>query len=83
VLTLCAEQYGPREVRVLVRDTGPGLDARARERLFEPFFSTKPDGMGMGLAISRSIVEAHAGRLWVSPNEDGGETFQFTAPCEA
>jgi PAS domain S-box-containing protein len=79
-LTLRAEPYGPDDVRVLVRDTGPGLDPHARERLFEPFFSTKPQGMGMGLAISRSIAEAHGGQLWVTPNEDGGETFQFTAP---
>jgi PAS domain S-box-containing protein len=79
-LTLRAEPYGPDDVRVLVRDTGPGLDPHARDRLFEPFFSTKPQGMGMGLAISRSIAEAHGGQLWVTPNEDGGETFQFTAP---
>jgi PAS domain S-box-containing protein len=67
-------------VVVVVRDSGPGLDSKSLERLFEPFYTTKPQGMGMGLTISRSIVEAHDGRLWATTNEDRGATFHFTLP---
>ena len=67
-------------VVVVVRDSGPGLDSKSLERLFEPFYTTKPQGMGMGLAISRSIIEAHDGRLWATTNEDRGATFHFTLP---
>jgi signal transduction histidine kinase len=70
------------EVRVMVRDTGPGLDAAQREKVFDAFYTTKVHGMGMGLAISRSIVETHGGRLWATRNSDNGETFQFTLPVE-
>jgi PAS domain S-box-containing protein len=70
------------EVRVTVRDTGPGLDAAQREKVFDAFYTTKPHGMGMGLAISRSIVESHGGRLWATRNCGDGETFQFTLPVE-
>jgi signal transduction histidine kinase len=68
------------EVRVYVSDTGPGLDEAQRERAFDAFYTTKPRGMGMGLAISRSIVESHGGRLWAERNRGAGETFQFTLP---
>jgi len=67
-------------VLVTVRDSGPGLDPTVLERLFDPFYTTKPQGMGMGLAISRSIIEAHGGKLWATANHDGGATFQFTLP---
>ena len=67
-------------VRVGVRDTGPGLRPESLPRLFEPFYTTKPDGMGMGLSICRSIIEAHGGRLWASANAPNGATFQFTLP---
>jgi signal transduction histidine kinase len=67
-------------VLVVVRDSGPGLDAASVDRLFQPFYTTKPDGMGMGLAICRSIIEAHGGRLWVTSNEPHGATFQFALP---
>jgi PAS domain S-box-containing protein len=83
VLTVSAEKYGVDAVLVTVSDTGVGLDPRQRDRVFDAFFTTKPAGMGMGLAIARSIVEGHGGRLWVAPNDDRGETFQFTLPIAA
>jgi signal transduction histidine kinase len=69
-------------VLVAVRDTGPGLDPENLAHLFDTFYTTKPDGMGMGLAISRSIIEAHGGRLWATPNEPHGAVFQFTLPAD-
>jgi C4-dicarboxylate-specific signal transduction histidine kinase len=69
-------------VRVGVRDTGPGLAPESLPRLFEPFYTTKAEGMGMGLAICRSIVEAHGGRLWATACEPHGTLFQFTIPAE-
>ena len=69
-------------VRVGVRDTGPGLSPESLSRLFEPFYTTKPEGMGMGLSICRSIVEAHGGRLWAIPCEPRGALFQFTIPAD-
>jgi len=67
-------------VVVVVRDSGPGLDSKSHERLFEPFYTTKPQGMGMGLAICRSLIEAHGGRLWATTNAPHGAVFQFTLP---
>src|SRR6266478_5371742 len=67
-------------VRVGVRDTGHGLRPESLPRLFEPFYTTKPDGMGMGLSICRSIIEAHGGRLWATGCEPRGALFQFTVP---
>jgi C4-dicarboxylate-specific signal transduction histidine kinase len=69
-------------VRVEVRDTGPGLSPESLSRLFEPFYTTKPEGMGMGLSICRSIIEAHGGRLWATPREPQGALFQFTIPAD-
>jgi signal transduction histidine kinase len=69
-------------VRVGVRDTGPGLSPESLSRLFEPFYTTKPEGMGMGLSICRSIIEAHGGRLWAIPCEPQGALFQFTIPAD-
>jgi C4-dicarboxylate-specific signal transduction histidine kinase len=69
-----------RHVTVAVRDSGPGLDAKSVERVFDAFYTTKPQGLGMGLAICRSIIEAHGGRLWATPNDGRGVTFQFTLP---
>src|SRR6266853_1017403 len=68
-------------VCVAVRDTGHGLRPESLPRLFEPFYTTKPDGMGMGLSICRSIIEAHGGRLWATPCEPRGALFQFTIPA--
>jgi len=68
-------------VLVTVRDTGPGLRAEDPERIFEPFHTSKPTGLGIGLSISRSIIEAHGGRLWASANAPRGAIFQFTLPA--
>jgi PAS domain S-box-containing protein len=67
-------------VLVTVRDSGPGLAPAALERLFEAFYTTKPNGLGMGLSICRSIIEAHHGRLWATANSPDGAVFQFTLP---
>ena len=69
-------------VLITVTDSGIGLKAEDLPKLFQTFYTTKAEGMGMGLAISRSIVEAHGGRLWVTPNTDLGATFQFTLPVQ-
>ncbi|MGH7004897.1 MAG: sensor histidine kinase [Alphaproteobacteria bacterium] len=71
----------PQTVGVFVRDTGGGFDEPDLERMFEHFVSTKPRGLGMGLAISRSIVHAHGGRLWASRNAERGLTFHVELPC--
>ena len=63
-----------------VEDTGTGLDPAMADRIFTPFTTTKPHGMGMGLSICRSIIEAHGGRLWVSPRVPCGTVFRFTVP---
>jgi len=75
-----AAQAEQSNLLIAVRDSGPGLDPANFDRLFDPFYTTKPQGLGMGLAISRSIIEAHGGRLWVTPNTPSGAVFQFTLP---
>jgi PAS domain S-box-containing protein len=70
--------FDPGTIEIAVSDRGPGLPSEIAERLFEPFISTKHDGMGLGLVICRSIVEAHGGRLWSGPNPGGGTIFRFT-----
>jgi signal transduction histidine kinase len=67
-------------VLVEVQDSGIGIDPEDQSRLFDTFFTTKPDGVGMGLSICRSIIEAHGGEVWASPNRGPGTTFQFTLP---
>ncbi|WP_283807705.1 ATP-binding protein [Bradyrhizobium sp. LTSPM299] len=69
-------------VRVGVQDTGPGLNPESLSRLFEPFYTTKPEGMGMGLSICRAIIEAHGGRLWATGCEPQGALFEFTIPAD-
>jgi signal transduction histidine kinase len=68
------------EVRLLVRDTGIGFEPAAADRLFEAFYTTKSGGMGIGLSVSRSIIDRHHGRLWAVPNEGYGATFAFCIP---
>jgi signal transduction histidine kinase len=93
--SVCGVAEGPREVEVsaspgnpgflnfAVRDTGTGIQKHLMPHLFESFITTKPHGLGMGLAIARSIVEAHGGRLWARQNADRGATFEFTLPTES
>jgi signal transduction histidine kinase len=69
-------------VLVSLQDCGPGLDPNAVDRLFQAFYTTKAEGMGMGLAICRSIIEAHGGRMWAGANEPRGAVFQFNLPLE-
>jgi signal transduction histidine kinase len=78
-LTIRTEPSGA-EVMASVSDTGGGIDPSQAEQIFKPFHTTKTGGMGMGLAISRSIIEAHGGRLWAESNQGGGATFKFTLP---
>jgi signal transduction histidine kinase len=80
VLLLQTAREGPGAVRIAVRDSGPGIDEADVEHIFQAFYTTKTDGMGMGLAIARSIVEAHGGRLTARNNPEGGATFSFTLP---
>jgi PAS domain S-box-containing protein len=70
-------------VRLSVQDAGRGLEPESMNRLFEAFYTTKSDGMGMGLSVSRSIIENHHGRLWATPNDGPGATFSFSIPCGA
>jgi PAS domain S-box-containing protein len=81
-LLISAAEDESSGVLVAVQDSGPGLSRENLERLFDPFYTTKPGGMGMGLSICRSIIEAHEGRLWASANEPRGAVFQFTLPPE-
>ena len=94
VQAMAGVSEGPRElfvttgstesggVLVAVRDTGPGLPPSSAERLFDAFYTTKADGMGMGLSICRSIIEAHGGQMWAGANLPRGAIFQFTAPAD-
>jgi len=84
VLVICGHretQDGVIRAFVSVRDSGTGFKPEEMDRLFEAFYTTKPQGMGMGLAISHSIIEAHGGRLWAEPNQGPGVTFLFSLPA--
>ena len=78
-LAIVSRQDGPDAVLVEVRDSGSGLDPQGAEQVFEAFYTTKPEGIGIGLSISRSIIEAHGGRLWASANAPHGAVFRFLA----
>jgi C4-dicarboxylate-specific signal transduction histidine kinase len=82
-LSVGTERAHGSGVLLSVRDSGKGLDAEQAEHIFDPFYTTKPEGMGMGLAVSRGIIEAHGGRLWATWNEPPGTVFRFTLPTEA
>jgi signal transduction histidine kinase len=77
-LSISTEPRGADEVLVAVRDSGPGIDPEHLERVFESFYTTKANGMGLGLSLCRSMVEAQGGRLWAEANEPRGAVFQFT-----
>ena len=79
-LLISSEQSGTNGVLVTVRDSGPGIDAEHIERVFDAFYTTKASGMGMGLSICRSIIDAHGGRLWAETVEPRGAAFQFILP---
>jgi signal transduction histidine kinase len=81
-LFISIRQTEPNAVCLGVRDTGPGLSPETLPGLFEPFYTTKPGGIGMGLSICRSIIEAHGGRLWATRCEPRGALFQFTIPAD-
>ena len=80
-LLVKTERDGTGRVRLSVRDSGVGIMLQALDKVFEAFYTTKADGMGIGLSISRSIIEAHRGRLWATKNEGPGATFSFNVPC--
>jgi signal transduction histidine kinase len=79
-LLISTDQTQGNGVLVAVRDSGPGIDPDHVERVFKAFYTTKSSGVGMGLSICRSIIDAHGGRLWADANEPRGAVFQFTLP---
>ena len=79
-LLISTERSRTNGALVAVRDSGPGIDPEHIERVFEAFYTTKSSGVGMGLSICRSIIDAHGGRLWAEANEPRGAVFQFTLP---
>jgi len=81
-LLVTTEPYERDTVRLSVRDAGVGFDPEAADKLFGAFYTTKPEGMGMGLSVSRSIIERHRGRLWAARNEGPGATFAFAIPVD-
>jgi two-component system sensor kinase FixL len=79
-LTISVAAGEERMVVISVTDSGPGIAPEVQDRLFQPFVSTKSNGMGVGLSICRTIIEAHGGRIWGQDNPQGGATFAFTLP---
>jgi C4-dicarboxylate-specific signal transduction histidine kinase len=81
MLLITTEQKGDGGVLVAVHDSGPGIDPEHLQQVFKPFYTTKDSGVGMGLAICRSIIDARGGRLWAEANQPRGAVFQFTLPA--
>ena len=81
-LTIRSQPNPGGQLLISVSDSGAGLPSDQANKIFDAFFTTKPDGTGMGLSISRSIIESHGGRLWASANSGRGATFQFTLPID-
>jgi signal transduction histidine kinase len=79
-IVITTRRIEPDQVQVTVEDSGIGLDPNTLAKIFDPFYTTKPGGMGMGLSISRSILQAHGGRLWAKVNDGAGTSFHFTLP---
>lgn len=79
-LTIAASRVEDGMIQVDIADTGSGIAKEVESRLFEPFLTTKESGMGIGLPISRLIIDAHHGKLWCRPNQGGGTVFSFTLP---
>ena len=80
MLTISSMPHSRNEVIIVVEDSGPGIDPKDMDRIFDAFFTTKPQGMGMGLSICRSIIESHGGRLWASARHPNGSIFRVTLP---
>ena len=80
VLLIRTERDEDDQVRLTVKDAGVGFDPQVADRLFKAFYTTKNDGMGIGLSVCRSIIESHRGRLWATPNDSEGATFSFSIP---
>jgi signal transduction histidine kinase len=81
-LMICTEASPSKDLVVTVGDSGPGIAADDRERVFESFYTTKAGGVGIGLSICRSIIEAHGGRLWADTHQPRGAVFKFTLPAQ-
>jgi two-component system sensor kinase FixL len=79
-LTVKAELHSNGDLALAIKDTGPGIPAEVSSRIFQSFFSTKKHGVGIGLSIARSIIEAHGGRIWCENNASGGATFHIILP---
>ena len=79
-LSISSELTQTGDILVAVRDSGPGIQPEQLDRLFKPFYTTKATGLGMGLSICRSIIDAHGGKLWAEANQPRGAVFQFTLP---
>jgi signal transduction histidine kinase len=79
-VAICTRSFDRNAIEIEVADTGPGIDAAVIDQVFDQFFTTKPEGVGMGLSISRSIIESHGGRVRAESSKDGGTSFRFTIP---
>jgi signal transduction histidine kinase len=79
-VTICTRPFDRNAIEIEVTDTGPGIDGLVIDQVFDQFFTTKPEGVGMGLSISRSIIESHGGRIRAESSKDSGTSFRFTVP---